>query len=145
MTGSPPIDLKFWVNQLIISRAELGGFSICPYAHSAKFKIIQVYDQIEIPNEEFEVVIFLLPDYLKYDELVNIANYQNKLHPLLVFLPDHKDRKTTINGIQTNNGKYNLLLCQPREKLQNAREKLKNTNYYSFWDKEYLDEILNNY
>lgn len=32
----------------------------------------------------------------------------------LVFLPDSKDRHSDINGIQTSNDKYNLLLCQNR-------------------------------
>jgi hypothetical protein len=64
------------------------------------------------------------------------------MYPEMVFLPDHKDRDTFINGVQTNNGKYNLILCQWRDNLESARTKLKNSNYYSFWDQEYLKEIL---
>lgn len=36
-----------------------------------------------------------------------------------------------------------LILCQPKAKLEAARAKLKNTKYYSYWEKEYLKEILN--
>ena len=34
-------------------------------------------------------------------------------------------------------------LAQRRKELEKARTKLKETNYYSFWNKKYLKEILN--
>lgn len=36
-----------------------------------------------------------------------------------------------------------MSVCQPKAKLEAARAKLKNTKYYSYWEKEYLKEILN--
>jgi len=33
-------------------------------------------------------------------------------------------------------------LCQPREELTEARKKLAKTDYYSYWDKYYLREVL---
>jgi hypothetical protein len=51
---------------------------------------------------------------------------------------------TFIQGIKTNNGKYNLILSQPTEKLRHFREKLAKTEYYNLWDEEYLKEILEN-
>ena len=44
--------------------------------------------------------------------------------------------------MQTNNGKYNLVLCQPRKDLTEARKKLGKTNYYDYWDEKYLQEVL---
>ena len=44
--------------------------------------------------------------------------------------------------MQTNNGKYNLVLCQPRKDLTEARKKLAKTEYYDYWDKNYLEEVL---
>jgi len=76
------------------------------------------------------------------DELRAIAAEYNKQFPDLVFLPDHKDRYTEINGVQTNNGKHNIILCQWRDNLEQARAKLKNTKYYTFWTEYYLQEIL---
>ena len=60
----------------------------------------------------------------------------------LIFLPDHKNRDTYINGVKTNNGNHNIILCQPKKKLKDARAALKKTDYYTYWDKEYLKEIL---
>ena len=58
------------------------------------------------------------------------------------FIADHRKSNTKINGIPTSNGKYNLVLCQPREELTEARKKLAKTNYYDYWDKNYLEEVL---
>ena len=58
------------------------------------------------------------------------------------FIADHGKTKTYIQGIQTSNGKYNLVLCQPRKELTEARKKLSKTDYYKYWDKSYLKEVL---
>jgi len=60
------------------------------------------------------------------------------------FFEDCASYNTFINGVQTNNGKYNLILGQPKEKLKKFREQLAKTTYYTHWDKEYLKEILGN-
>jgi hypothetical protein len=60
----------------------------------------------------------------------------------MVFLPDPKDKYTEINGVQTNNGEHNLILCQWRDNLDKARAKLQKTTYYTHWASEYLKEIL---
>ena len=49
---------------------------------------------------------------------------------------------TFIHGVQTNNGKYNLILAQPTQKLRKFRESLAKTEYYDLWDDDYLKEIL---
>jgi hypothetical protein len=84
----------------------------------------------------------VLPLHYSETEVVDIANEYNKIYPDMVFLPDPKDRYTEINGVQTNNGNYNLILCQWRDKLDNARSKLQKTSYYTYWAEEYLKEIL---
>ena len=40
------------------------------------------------------------------------------------------------------NGKYNLILSQPTDKLKKFRKNLAKTSYYDMWDDEYLKEIL---
>lgn len=134
--------LNSWIKHLSSPRPELGGFSICPFAKNSQFEVIETNGDIQIPDKEFSLIIFKLPDYYTIEQLDELAKKHNKLYPKLIFLPDHKDRETYISGVKTNNSKYNLLLCQPRADLESARAKLKNTNYYSFWNKDYLDEIL---
>ena len=34
------------------------------------------------------------------------------------------------------------MLCQPRKELTEARKKLAKTNYYDYWDENYLQEVL---
>jgi RNA recognition motif-containing protein len=136
-------DLKFWIDRLIQPRNELGGFSVCPYAKGINYEIVETDgSNIDPPPWDFELIIYKLPDKYSEDEIIEIAREYSKIYPSLIFLPDPKDRYTEINGIQTNNGKFNLILCQYRDNLDKARNRLKNTNYYSFWDPKYLDEIL---
>lgn len=136
-------EISKWVDYVSTKQEALGNFPICPFSKHATYEIIESngYD-IEPPPWDFELIIYKLPENLLFEDLVSIANEYNLLYPDLVFLPDG-NRHTEINGVQTNNGKHNLLLCQYRSKLQDARNKLKNTNYYSYWNEEYLKEILN--
>ena len=61
----------------------------------------------------------------------------------LVFLPDHPGH-TLDTGVKaySSNGRYNLILCQPKTKLRKARETLTKTKYYSLWNADYLKKIM---
>jgi hypothetical protein len=135
--------IKDWIDRITLPRDELGNFSVCPFAKSAEYTIIETTGpDIDPPPWDFELIIYQLPSSYTEEEVISIANEYNKIYPEMVFLPDPKDRYTEINGVQTNNGKYNLILCQWRDNLEKARSKLLNTSYYSFWNQAYLDEIL---
>lgn len=136
--------IEGWVAHLTTKQVLLGGFSVCPYAKGAEYEIVETDgSNIDPPPWDFELIIYVLSDQWSDNELTELAKEYNKIFKDLIFLPDHKDRYTEINGVQTNNGKYNLLLCQWRDKLTSARKRLAGTNYYTFWDKDYLEEILN--
>ena len=136
-------DIKDWITHLATKQVLLGGFSVCPFAKNAEYELAHTDgSDIDPPPWDFELIIYVLPNDYTPEELVAIALEYNKVYPDLVFLPDHKDRYTEINGVQSNNGRHNLILCQWRDNLNKAREKLTNTNYYSFWDEAYLKEIL---
>ncbi len=132
-----------WIDNLSNPRSEIGGYSACPFAKSAKYQIIQVNTEADIipPLESFELIIYIVPQILSEEELFEMVNNLKIKYPQYIFLPDHNQRSTFINGVQTNNGKFNLILCQWRKDLEDARNKLSKTKYYSFWDKEYLNEI----
>lgn len=132
-----------WISRISQPRTELGNFSVCPYAKGVEYEIIETTgSNINPPPWDFELIIYILPIHYTETEVVEIANEYNKIYPDMVFLPDPKDRYTEINGVQTNNGEYNLILCQWRDNLEKARSKLKNTTYYSYWAEKYLKEIL---
>jgi hypothetical protein len=132
-----------WIDTLSIAHTKLNNLSICPFAKKAKYTIIKLVDkEINPLLDSVELIIYVLDNAYTFEQLSNIAKEYNALYPHLVFLPDGKDRHSDINGIPTSNGKYNLLLCQDRAELQTARNKLDKTMYYTFWDNNYLKEIL---
>jgi hypothetical protein len=131
-----------WIERLAKPREELGGMSVCPFAKNSDYSIVETDgSDINPPPWDFELIIYKLPDEYSIDELAELATEYNNIFPDMIFLPDHRDRETFINGVATNNGKYNLILCQWRDNLNKARSKLEHTKYYSFWDQTYLEEI----
>ena len=131
-----------WIRQLSKIRPELGNFAICPYASSAKFTILDEKLSYIVPNSEYDVTIYVVEDEIDAQYLYDAVDDYNQNYPDYKFIADHGKTSTYIQGIQTNNGKYNLVLCQPRKELTEARIKLAKTNYYDYWDKNYLEEVL---
>ena len=131
-----------WIRKISKVRPELGNFAICPYASTANFAIVDEKLSQIMPNDEFDVIIYVVEDDIDANFLYDAVDDYNKNYPDYKFIADHGKTKTYIQGIQTNNGKYNLVLCQPRKELTEAREKLAKTNYYDYWDKNYLEEVL---
>ena len=131
-----------WIGQISKIRPELGNFSICPYASGANFNIQE--DQLLeiVPNSDYDVIIHIVEDDIDADFLYEAVDDYNLIYPEYKFIADHGKTKTYIQGIQTSNGKYNLVLCQPRKELSEARKKLAKTDYYNHWDKNYLKEVL---
>ena len=131
-----------WIGQLSKIRPELGNFAICPYASKANFAIVDEKLSQIMPNDEFDVIIYVVEDDIDANLLYDAVYDYNRNYPNYKFIADHGKTKTYIQGIQTNNGKYNLVLCQPRKDLTEARKKLAKTNYYDYWDENYLKEVL---
>jgi hypothetical protein len=59
-----------------------------------------------------------------------------------VLLEDHKDIEERIENVVFNNGKYNLILAQRKDKLKEASDKLHKTKYYENWSKDYYDQVV---
>jgi hypothetical protein len=135
-------DIQDWILSLTKPKRELGRFATCPYAQFAKYQIEKRLISDLEPLEGAEVAIFVLGDAHTLEELLERCRELNEAYPDYIFLEDHKDDPSYINGVQTNNGKYNLILCQSKEKLLKARETLKETRYYSYWDEEMYNRIV---
>jgi hypothetical protein len=135
--------IKDWIERISKPSIGLEGMPVCPYAKGADYTIEYTDgSNISPPPWAFDLYIYVLPDLYDQDTVVSIAQEYNKLYADLVFLPDPKDRYTEINGVQTNNGEHNIILCQWRDDLERAREKLATTKYYQYWTADYLQEIL---
>ena len=131
-----------WIQEISKIRPELGNFSICPYASGANFSIQEQKLSKIMPNSDFEVIIHIVEDDIDANSLYDAVDDYNRNYPDYKFIADHGKTRTYIQGIQTSNGKYNLVLCQSRKELTEARKKLAKTDYYSYWDKDYLEEVL---
>ena len=133
-----------WIKRVSEVRSELNGFAICPFASNAKYKIIECSAEEIQPIEGYHVIIYIIEDYFNLDSVQFWVDFYNSKYKDWKFFEDCCCYDTYIQGIQTNNGKYNLILAQPTEKLRQFREKLAKTGYYDLWDDEYLKEILEN-
>ena len=131
-----------WIREISKIRPELGNFSICPYASGANFSIQEQKLHQIVPNSDFDVIIHIVEEDIDSNSLYDAVDDYNQNYPDYKFIADHGKTKTYIQNIQTSNGKYNLVLCQPRKKLTEARKKLAKTNYYEYCDESYLKEVL---
>lgn len=147
MEKNPKIEAKVvehlekWIEYVSQAQKELEGFSICPFAAKATYKIVFCDINSIEPEESYDVILYVIEenDLGIINQWVN--DYNQKYSDWL-FFEDCASYNTFLNGIQTNNGKYNLILGQPKKKLRKFREILKKTKYYSFWSPEYYDEIM---
>jgi len=131
-----------WIKFVSDKRPELGGYPVCPYAAAAKYEIVECDASKIEPITGKDVVIYIIENHFNLDEVQKWVDFYNEKYKLWDFFEDCATYNTFIGGVQTNNGKYNLILGQPKEKLKKFREQLAKTTYYSYWDKEYLQEIL---
>ena len=137
--------LDEWVKSLTNSHPDLKGHSICPFAKSNTYKIVECsINDIKPLNEVFGVVIFVVEDDLDLVYGHKRVKELNDLYPKYKFLDDFRDEPSFINGVQTNNGMYNLVLYQDAEFLSKMRRILAKTDYYDLWEDEYLQIILEN-
>jgi hypothetical protein len=131
-----------WIHEVSKIRPELNGFAICPFASKSKYRIVECSASAIEPIEGLDVIIYIIEDHFNLEEVQKWVNICNHKYMGWKFFEDCGAYDTYIKGIQTNNGKYNLILGQPTEKLRKFRENLAKTSYYDMWDSEYLKEIL---
>jgi hypothetical protein len=132
-----------WIQEVSKSRPELAGFAVCPYASSSSETLIveTTIDDI-VPEPGHDVIIFIIEDFWRPDQVVKWVNHYNEKFRYYKFFEDLSSRDTFISGVKTNNEKYNFILCQSKIKLNKIRKKLMETDYYTYWTEEYLKEIL---
>jgi len=134
--------IREWIAKVSKERPELGGFSVCPYASTAKIQIIECKAKDIVPVTGFDVVFYVIESDTNLTSIQYWVNFYNNLYEEYIFLEDCAEYDTFINGIQTNNGKYNLILMQNRVKLRKHRTMLRDLGYYAHWNDEMMREIL---
>lgn len=134
--------IESWIEKVSQVRPELSGFSICPFASKAKYTIIYCSAEDIMPISGYDVVFYVVEDYFDLNTMQFWVNYYNQTYSEYLFFEDCPTYNTFIGDIQTNNGKYNLILMQNKKHLSENRKKLVKTKYYDQWDASYLKQIL---
>lgn len=131
-----------WLAKVKQSRKELNGKSICPFA---KMPGVIPVDKLSIQNVEplgIQITIYIETAVNStFEELETLCRRLSKKHKKYIFLPDHPQKQNYINGVETGNEHLPLIIVQTKKELLTARAVLEKTDYYDFWDKEYLKEI----
>lgn len=142
ITDSPNRVIENWVRRISEKNSNLGGHRICPFA-----KIPRIVSVDKLSIEKFSGLSDQITVYMEqrisssYEELENLCRELKSLNPNFVFLPDHPHKKNYINGQETGNGVFPCIIVQTKQELESARSTLEKTDYYSYWDQIYLDEI----
>lgn len=134
--------IREWAKDVAKEREELGGFSVCPYASNSKTKVIECPIDDIVPEPGYDVIVFIVDDLWNLDQVKKWVEIYNEKFQYYTFFEDCASQPTFINGIQTNNKRFNLILCQSKKKLSSIRKKLAKTEYYTYWNEEYLKQIL---
>ena len=135
-------EVREWIKNISEKRGELGGHAICPYAFSASVHIEERALSEVTLIKGADVVVYIVGD-CSVAAMMATVDQLNMTYRDYIWLDDHKDEPTFINGVQSNFGKDNLILCQRRDKLLQARENLHKTDYYTYWHQEMYERIIN--
>jgi S-adenosylmethionine/arginine decarboxylase-like enzyme len=139
---SPTRVVERWVSRITKKHSDLGGNRICPFA-----KMPRVISVEKLCLEEFLGIDNQITVYIEngvrssYDELEELCRTLKSLNPNFVFLPDHPHKPNYIKGHETGNGVFPCIIVQTKQELNTSRIALEKTDYYQYWDKDYLDEI----
>lgn len=145
--------IKDYIDYISLKRKEIGGHAICPFAKTFldKVQIIESknfwIDATECMENDKHPMLYLIygnKDKYSKEWLEKFCQINKKYSRSkdLWLIWDHPDQINRINGIETNNKKYAILLIQKLSELNKYSEKLHKTNYYEFWDKEYYNKIV---
>lgn len=117
---------------------------VCPYAIQSlrDGKVRISYNDRDIFLEKDEVLILVYDRETSPEKLLQRRDVLIRSYPDLVFLEDHVDVREEVAGVEMNNDKYNIIIVQYRDEINQAREILKKTNYYKNWSETELNEMF---
>ena len=128
-----------WIGEVSEKRIELGGDTLSP---NSKITIIESPIDEIVPEPGHDVIIFVVQDFWRAHEVDRWVDHYNRKFPYYKFFSDCALRNVTINGVVTNNSKYNLILVQSKRKLSKIEDNLITSPYYQYWDEKYLKGIF---
>lgn len=131
-----------WLARITAKNSKLGGHKICPFAKMPRVIAVKKLSASDFVNLDDEITVYMETDIVSsYQELEDLCKELKALNTNYVFLPDHPHKSNYINGEETGNKHLPCIIVQTKEELNSARASLEKTDYYSYWDQEYLKEI----
>jgi hypothetical protein len=148
--------LKDWIfGFLSTAQPILNGFPPCPYARKAlvdnKIKFVKsedythdVVNETANWNDDLDVVVFVCPDTVGKEQFItDVEHINNVVMPKgFVVLEDHVDIPEPLGEVDFRNGKYNLILAQRTDKINDASLKLKEKGYYKNWSEDDFSAVV---
>tara|TARA_R110000851_G_scaffold13704_1_gene46768 strand:+ start:1265 stop:1720 length:456 start_codon:yes stop_codon:yes gene_type:complete len=133
-----------WIDSVLtISRAEIGGMPICPFIkqYRDKIHIVETTAPMTIAKNfadlketlDIEACILYGKRY-SFEKLHKICNRINSLYKTknVVCLAMHPDSEEPPLALEYN-FEYPILILQRKNTLEDARNRLQNTDYYTFF------------
>jgi hypothetical protein len=133
-----------WISEVSEKRVEFGGNLLSPDSPEDIVSIQEVNIDDICPESGYDVVIFIVENFWRPHQIQKWVKFYNKKYVYYKFFADCAEKNIMINGVKTNNCKYNLILCQSKRKLSQTRKNLENLSYYPHWEESYLEEIFGN-
>lgn len=134
-----------WISQVSEKRVEFGGHLLRQDCTEDIVSIQEVNIDDIYPEPGHDVVIFIVEDFWRSHQIQKWVEFYNEKYVYYKFFADCAEKNIMIDGVKTNNCKYNLILYQSKQKLAKTRKNLENLNYYPHWQESYLREIFGNY
>jgi S-adenosylmethionine/arginine decarboxylase-like enzyme len=142
ITDSPTQVVEKWVDRITAKHLDLGGNRICPFAKMPKVICVEKLCLAEFGGINEQLTIYMENGIRSsYNEIEDLCITLKSLNPNFVFLPDHPHKINYIGGHETGNGVFPCIIVQPKQELDSARTALEKTDYYQYWDEDYLAEI----
>jgi hypothetical protein len=148
--------LNEWMLAIQIPREELGGLPICPYARQAiaqKLYDIRYTNVCDIDDalstvdiQTYAVTLIVVEDYISYtvDYLEKYTITLNETYRSKDFIILDNDPRSPmmVNGVITTFEHNYLWVVQSLSDLNQKSLDLQKTDYYSYWTKQQLDDVV---
>jgi hypothetical protein len=149
-------NISDWFIHIQTPKEELGGIPICPFVKAAIANKQVTIERCSVEDidqkvtncdiEKYKVCIYYLPTYEQYTihELVEITQQLRSKYSKddKVVLDNDPRSPFIIQGVTTTFEQCYLWVVQSLEDLTQKSNMLKATEYYNYWTKSQIDEVV---
>jgi hypothetical protein len=147
--------LSQWIiNFLSTPQSILEGYPPCPYARKAlvdnKINFLSSSNYVQVISQEVAGwdnsydVLLVECGAVNKDTFVKDVDIINTeiLAKGFVALEDHVEIEEPLHHLDFRNGKYNIILVQRLDKINQASASLKKLGYYNNWSNDMIDSVV---